>query len=246
MRHPSRMVLVGVFALHLISGGARAGFATSVSSIPAPVAVIDFSQFSGPFDGTAGPVQVGGLVDQNVVYTSTSSNSVIGNGDYGLGPNGYWTSGRLGFVGTNDATAAITFTFKSDPVSAVGGFVNYSPGSGDFTITALSNTDTPLESYDVTHLAPIFTTSAIDRGAFRGIVRSSADIYGFEIQGAYGVLDNLTFTRPATKPVPEPPSLAIFVIGIAAVGGFRICRRRRMAARLAAHCCWSRSGSLSA
>ena len=118
------LMTIGTVALAL-SGAAHAAL---ITSSPGGTTVVDFSQFDGAFDFTAGPVQVGDLVGEDIVWSSTSSNSVIGNGAYGLGDNGSWDSGRNGYVGLNNTFAPgdyIQFDFNDGPVSVVGGFVNY-------------------------------------------------------------------------------------------------------------------------
>lgn len=67
----------------------------SAADITSPM-VVDFSQFPGPFSFTAGPEEVGALVGEKIKYSSTSSDSVIGSADYGLGTNGSWTAARVG------------------------------------------------------------------------------------------------------------------------------------------------------
>lgn len=108
-------------------------------------------------------------------------------------------------------------------MSAVGGFVNYSPGSGGtlFTIAALAADNSVIESYIVSTVAPISTTGT-DDGAFRGILLASPVIAAFTITGEFGVLDDLTYSR-AVAAVPEPNSLTIGVL--LALGSVAIRRR---------------------
>lgn len=83
---------------------------TSSAAISNPT-VVDFSQFAGSDHFSAGPVQIGNLVGENITWESTSNGSVIGDGDYGLIANGLWTSERVGYSDTNSTTAAVTHRF---------------------------------------------------------------------------------------------------------------------------------------
>jgi len=123
----------------LMPGLAAAAPITSAGSIPGTPVVVNFSQFPGSFNFTTGPIQVGGLVGEDIQWSSNSSNSVIGNGGYNLGSNGSWDSGRVGYVGSNSNTAIMRFSFNDGPVGAVGGFINYSinsDASGEVAIRA--------------------------------------------------------------------------------------------------------------
>jgi hypothetical protein len=201
--------LVCIYALH--ADHAHAVLVTNAASLGSST-VIDFSQF-GPFVFTAGPVQIGSVVGDNVTWESTSNISVIGNGGYNLGANGFWDSGRSGFTGTNSDTAAMTYRFLDGPVAGVGGFVNYTvapDGPSDAIISVLDSNDTVLESYNISVLAPIVTPSAVNDGAFRGILRNSADIYALRLSDKFSVLDDLTYTGQ----IPEPSSVFLTVIGL--------------------------------
>jgi len=196
--------------------GTQEVFAVTVidaNDIPAPSQTVDFSQFTGDFSAdcpdffaqdfcfTDGPIQVGDLVFEDIIWSSTSANSVIGNGFYGLSggdDNGNWTPARNGYVGINTGsdTVIMRFDFNDGAVCAVGGFVNYARGDGDpFVMKALDNGNAVLESFDVSNDAPIITPGASDDGAFRGFVRASNDIASIELTGEFDVLDDLKFAR---------------------------------------------------
>lgn len=210
----------------------RADLVTDAGSIPLPQKVVDFSQFTGPFIFTSGPVQIGGKVGEKIFWSTTSPFSVIGDGDslsvpYDLSPNGFWDDGRVGFTGLDVAFGTMTYTFNDGPVSAVGGFLNYAPDvMGDVIIAALDSSGNILASYDISRLAPISTPGQVDAGAFRGIVLPNADITAFQVSNCYVVLDDLTFSRTLSI-VPEPSVFVLFAASALAGGVFLQRRGRR-------------------
>lgn len=211
-----------VFTAGLLSALCLAGATTTEASLitTAPSGtVIDFSQFSGWLWG-AGPTQVGTLVGDDVVFTSTTTSSVIGDGGYGFLSNGSW-SGKSG-AGLNTSTGTMTFTFNTAMVSSVGGFLNYVPDAGyggDVFISVYDSLSTLLESYNISALAPISTPGGVNAGAFRGISRSTADISYFTLSNAYVMIDDLTYSSTGgPTPTPEPSTLLLLSGGIMALG----------------------------
>ena len=214
----NKLLLTLVFTISIsVLMGTQNAFAATITdagNIPEPSQTVDFSQFTGDFSAdcpdvfegdfcrTDGPIQVGDLVFEDIIWSSTSVNSLIGNGFYGLDTlngNGFWDSGRNGYVGTNAAavTVVMRFDFNDGAVCAVGGFVNYAPDlfPDPFVIRALDNGNAVLETFDVRNDAPIDTPLAQNDGAFRGIVRASNDIAAIELTGEFDVLDDLKFSR---------------------------------------------------
>lgn len=210
-----------VFAAGLLSALCLAGATTTEASLvtTAPSGtIIDFSQFSGWTWG-AGPTQVGSLVGDDVVFTSTTTSSVIGDGTYGFVGNGQW-SGKSG-AGLNTSYGTMTFTFNSGLVSSVGAFMNYVPSGygGPVIISVYDSLNALLESYNINALAPISTPGGFNAGAFRGIVRSTADISYFTLSNAYVMIDDLTYSSTGgPTPAPEPSTLLLVGGGIMALG----------------------------
>lgn len=223
-----KMRLTGVaFSAVILLGSASSANAlllTTDAGIASP-STVTFAPFGGVgnrVDGT-GPTQVGTEVGEDIIFTSTSRSSFVGDTTgYNLIGNGSWTPAFGPFTGSNAASVAMTYTFNTGPVSVVGGFMNYVPGDGPVLIEVLDAAMMVLESYDLEAVAAISTPGGTNEGAFRGISRGANDIHAFRVVDNFVVLDDLTFAR--LEQVPVPGTLAIFGLGLAAL---RVSRRRK-------------------
>ena len=221
------------------SSGVRADFITSAAGLT-DAKIVTFSQFSSGFAFGPGPAAVGGLVGERITFSSsnaaTNGGAFLGTGTYRISPNGTWDRGRGGFVGLNAGVGTITIAFLDAPVAQVGGFLNYavSPGLPDVTVAVLAADGTVLESDNLAQLAPISTPGTTNSGAFRGISRTQADIYGFRVANSFVVLDDLTFSRTPgvapVNPVPGPATIVLGLVGVLSAGLGRFVRSGRRVA----------------
>jgi hypothetical protein len=192
---------------------AHPGLAAVVTSIPGGTIIpISGVNYSGSGPQTFGP---------GITWTSTYSDSNFGlSGGYGFSGNGYWTGSIGPMAGLNDSTDAhgvtntMTFAF-STPVSAVGGFLNYIPGSTNPTTIAVYDASNHLiESFNLT-----FTTGGgDDTGFFYGFEEPANIISYFTLTDNYVGIVNLT---TETSPVPLPGAIWLLGSGLLGLAGLR-------------------------
>lgn len=183
--------------------------------------VVDFSQFDDGFIETKGPLQVGGLVGEDISFSAGFPSSIslvpsflkktlVGNGSYDLGANGKWNADRNGFVALNAESGAMGFEFK-DAVNGLGVFVNARGGEDVYTELLFGLTD---NTWVVARPKFSFDENAINQGDFIALQRSAADIKRVYIGGYYPVVDDLKFSRTV---VPEPMTIFLFGSGLMGV-----------------------------
>jgi hypothetical protein len=182
--------------------------ASVVTSLPGgtvvPMPVIDCSSPNFACFGP-GPFTFGPGITWSSTNDSFQGGSLFGYdgslGIYSFSSNGNWT-GALGPMAVlNDSTDSfgstdtMTFAFTT-PVAAVGGFLNYIPGTSTPTIIAAYDASGNLiESFNLTFV----TSGADDTGAFYGFQESSPVISSFTLTDNFVGITNLTI---ATTPEP--------------------------------------------
>lgn len=216
-----------VLSLSSVAQTALAAQITSFGQLTGATSTINFSQTTNSIE-VGGPEQIGALVGEDITASSSSSALYLYNGGWGLSANGSWNSGRNGYMGIWPNDGPVRVTFVDAPISGFAFFMNYVPNFRAPTVLwAYDAGGTLLESFDVTNLAPINTPDGTNAGAVRGIQRGATDIAYLEITGQGTVLDDLTFGRGGQQ-VPEPATLGLFGLAIAALGSIR--RKKKTAA----------------
>lgn len=205
-----RKVLLCVILALSLGLAAHPAIATVVTAIPGgTVILMPADNYFGPGPKTFAP---------GITWTSTYSESTFGNtGAYNYSSNGDWT-GRLGpMAGLNASTGTMTFAF-STPLSAVGVFLNYSPGSTNPAIAVYDASNHLIESFNLT-----FTTGGgDDTGFFYGFEESANIINYFSLTDNYVGIVNLT---TKTSPVPLPGG--IWLLGSGLLGLIRLRKQFR-------------------
>ncbi len=192
------------------------GGATLVTSLPGGTVIpMPAVNYFGPGPQTFGP---------GITWSSTNDSyqrgSVFGYSDqYGFPVNGYWDfiimAGLNDSTDIKDVTDTMTFAF-SRPVQAVGGFLNYVPGSSHPTTIAVYDANhTLIESYNLTFL----TGGGGNTGSFYGF-QETTPIYYFTLTDNYVGITNLT-----TSALPLPASLLLFGSGLLGLAGWRRFRK---------------------
>jgi hypothetical protein len=206
---------------------------TDLGSVPPSAPTIDFSQFASlgriRFDTGDPPFVIDNLTNETVLLRPISGTSqvatILGNhtspahpdNNYYLGPNGHWSPNRVGFLGVGGGNGSIVtarIEFSSGPVSSVGGLMNYSPHFPSVILKALDKNLSIMEQYELSAQAPISTPSQLDAGAFRGIMRSTDDIFAIEITASFAVIDDIRFSRIIPEPRAHIATLPILFVAL--------------------------------
>ena len=167
----------------------------------------------------------GGITFTRSMDTASNSGlgAVLGQGNYGLGPNGSFDEKPV-YAGLDGNAGHIRFMLDA-PVSQFGVFVNYSPTADDHPlIEALDIAGNVFETWDLSVFAPVSTPGGLDEFRFRGITESSASIYGLQLANSY-ILATGSLHGDPVPTIPEPETYALMLAGLGVVGF--MARRRR-------------------
>ena len=208
-------LLLVIGALLAVQAGA-----TVVTSIPGGTVIpMPNMNYFGPGPQTFGTTN---LVTWSSSNVSHQGGSVFGySNGYGFGSNGTW-DGSLGpMAGVNDiylfygVSDSMVFSF-AQPVTAVGGFINYYPDAitTPTTIAVYDASWNLIESYNLS----FSTGGGVNSGFFYGFQETTPIKY-FTLTDNYVGITNLTVSS-----VPEPGTLTL--IGTGLLGAFGVVRRR--------------------
>jgi len=195
---------------------AAATLATLALAAPAQAAVVTSISGGTTYTfGTASLFTAGPqTVAPGITWTSTTTSSVYGyTSTYGLGGNGAWDGTAFSYIGLNESSGTMTVAF-TNPVTSVGSFLNYAPGTGIASISVYDASHSLIESLNLS----ISTPGATDGGAFFGFSESTADISYLTYNDAYIVASNLVVNGVSS--VPEPVTLSLFGAGLVGAAAF--------------------------
>ncbi len=213
---------------------------------------LNLSPFAnGNYNFTSGPVSIPG----GITFTSTNSNSVLGQGVYGIvGFAGFDGNGFIDtpavYAGLNSGNGYMTFSFAT-PVSSFGAFLNYAPTAGLAgvpsatwdrpTISTYNSLGNLLSTFDLSAVAPIATPGSsgslvpvnplVNQFQFRGINEGTAVISSFRLGGSRIVATGTpNGVYPGTPPTGVPEPLTVIGTILGGTAAFRI--RKKLQSKL--------------
>lgn len=204
----------------------RAILVNNTSGFVNPVVTTNFNPI--PINSSGGPYLFTASNGDSIRFDSTNPGSVINySGGYGFASNGFWN--LLTMAGLNSGSGFMDFTFIDGPVSAVGGFLNWAPGTNnpgtnnpnEMYIAALDGAGNVLETYGLN----FSTGGGTNTGSDYFIKRSTADIATLRLGDSFVGIANFTFDdAPGMAAVPGP----LPVFGVAAAFGYSRKLRKRI------------------
>lgn len=224
-----RKALLAAVAAGAIAGAADAGVLLTTDAGYTGPSLNLAGYDNGSYNFTFGPVPVGPFTFTSVNGGGNSGKgSVVGQGGYGLAANGSF-GGSAVYIGVDSATGYAQL-LGTTAYNELGFFWNYAPGIGnDATISTLDAGGNVIQSFDLVTLAPISTPGGFNQFAFRGVMDSSADIYGMRFGGNYILASGTASGGLVGGGVPEPATWLMMVAGLFGLGAAMRSSRRRQA-----------------
>ncbi len=196
-------------------------FAAAIAVVVASAASAQTTTYTTP--ATFAPMVAAGSYfedfnDELVFGGEPTANFAGGAFSYTVSAPGTTLYGEGSFIGTAGANLALVVTFTGAPVTAVGGSFYATNFSDQLQAVPITIT---LSNGSVTTFTP---TSLVN--SFRGFTTTSP-ITSLTLSppggGLYGGIDSLR----VGSVVPEPGTMALWLAGLAAVGGVAVRRRKQ-------------------